>query len=68
MADTGAKGIREREEGCVWRGRKYMKMSKSRIQSDILEWSLPKRGSVGFAERPYDGLGSELGDRSTCRI
>ena len=23
------------------------------------------RGSAGFAERPHDGLGSELGDRST---
>ena len=42
MADTGAKGIREREEACVWRGRNYMKMTKNRIQSDILERSLPE--------------------------
>lgn len=26
------------------------------------------RGSVGFAERPHDGLGSELGDRYAYRI
>ena len=26
------------------------------------------RGSVGFAERPHVGLGSELGDGSTYRI
>ena len=56
MADTGRKGIREREEGGVWRGRNYMKMTKNRVQSDILEWGLPE-----------EVLSVLLKDRSTGR-
>ena len=42
MADAGGKGILERDEGGVWCGRNYMKMTKNRIQSDILERGLPQ--------------------------
>jgi hypothetical protein len=40
-------------------------LSKSRIQSDILEWSLPKEVLSVLLKDCTAGLGSELGDRST---
>ena len=56
VADTGGEGILERDEGGVWCGRNYMKMTKNRIQSDILEWGLPE-----------EVLSVLLKDRSTGR-
>ena len=40
-------------------------MTKNRIQSDILEWSLPEEVQSVLLKDRATGLGSELGDRST---
>lgn len=43
-------------------------MTKNRIQSDILEWSLPKEVLSVLLKDCTTGLGSELGDRYAYRI
>ena len=43
-------------------------MTKNRIQSDILEWSLPEEVQSVLLKDRATGLGSELGDRYAYRI